>query len=164
MLGGMGLKARGQKGILVRYLVRLYQRGSIFKICQTGSLSTRKLTIGMCVAPGPIVITAAFTPPSDKVEDFNNWYGKEHYAMLAKCKGYLRSRRYRIHKTMSMKGKQAPMFLAIHEFEEGELDARGLGASVATEWGKKVMGGLVENQTDVWRMRGMGFGKLEREF
>lgn len=102
-------------------------------------------------------------PPKDQEEDFDLWYKNEHYRTLSECKGYLRTRRYRIHKTLSANGKQAPTFLTIHEFEDGELDGEGLGRSGSTEWSKKVMGGLVESEMAVWRMRG-GWGDLKAKF
>lgn len=124
------------------------------------SISELTPSVSPHVAPGKLAITAAMTPPKDQEEEFDRWYKQEHYGMLAKMKGYLRTRRYRISKTEGTTGREAPKFLAVHEFEDGELDGQRLGESVGTEWSKKVMGGLVESQIEVWKMRG-AWGDLE---
>lgn len=88
------------------------------------------------------MITAGMSPPKADEDDFNSWYTNEHYRTLSECKHYIRTRRYKITKTLAPPGTEAPTFLTMHEFdcEPGELDAEGLAKSGATEWSQRILG------------------------
>lgn len=127
--------------------------------------SMRKISANSIIAPARLIISAAMQPPKSQEDDFNDWYRDEHYRTLSECKHYVRTRRYKLAKTIAPPGDEAPTFLTIHEFDcgPGELDAEGLGKSGATEWSQKIMGNLEKNETKVWGKMG-GWGDIKAKF
>ncbi|TAQ84432.1 hypothetical protein B7494_g7246 [Chlorociboria aeruginascens] len=103
------------------------------------------------------IITAALQPPSAMEEEFHKWYHDEHYAELAKCKGYLRSRRYRLQKTVKYGGQEVqevPKYIAVHEFEGESFSLDDVDAAGETQWAKRMLGSMEKSEIGVWRVTG----------
>jgi hypothetical protein len=101
--------------------------------------------------PAPFLLSAALEPPPAATADFDAWYREEHIDVLKRAPGFVRSRRYELVKGTVLDAfvrsePEVPRFLALHEFEGEELPWKELGESAATEWAKKVMGGLVREE------------------
>jgi hypothetical protein len=80
------------------------------------------------------------------VQDYDDWYRKEHLEQLSKTPSWRRSGRYQLVFKKETVGapdsEKAPNWLTLHEFEEGSLPE---GEKVVvllpqTDWTKKVMG------------------------
>jgi hypothetical protein len=78
------------------------------------------------------------TPPD--VEDLNKWYEEEHMKDIMSVKGWIRTRRFKLHK--SFIGERAAHFLAIHEYTaDNELLTNAVKAQslVSSAWSQKVI-------------------------
>lgn len=93
----------------------------------------------------PYTLLVGVSLPSEAVEELDKWYEEEHIPMLAKVKGWVRTRRF-VLKDSAKIGSQAtagepPKFLAVHEWttspEEREATEEYKAAS-NTEWRAKL--------------------------
>lgn len=107
------------------------------------------------MSPGPasLVISAALTPATGTDADFDAWYKEEHYRTLSECKGYVRTRRYKL-KTQFRAEVEAPVYLALHEFDGDSLPMEDLGKTAETPWAKKVMGALEGSEIGAYKLFG----------
>lgn len=88
-------------------------------------------------------------------DDMERWYRDEHNAQMAREPGWVRSSRYKLVlqiKRDKSKAREAPRWMTLHEFGEGNT----LGIEVAplepvSEWTKKVMGDMASIEAYVWK-------------
>jgi hypothetical protein len=111
--------------------------------------------------PAKLVISAALSPAAGTDEDFDRWYKEEHYRTLAECKGYVRTRRYKLKTAMS--AKDIPTYLALHEFDGDTLPVEDLAKSGDTPWAKKIMGALAGQEVFVFSLIG-SWGDIKAKF
>ena len=103
--------------------------------------------------------------PSD-VQDWDDWYRKEHLDQISKIPGWRCTGRYQLvfkkETVGAPESENCPNWLTLHEFEDGSLSE---GEKVApmmpqTEWTKKVMGSATKvDAAKFGYLR--GFGDLE---
>lgn len=105
--------------------------------------------------PAKFLISAALEPPKDasSTADLDAWYRQEHISLLARAPGFVRSRRFKLTNATVIDKfqvgdvtKEAPRYLALHEFSGEVLPWKELQESAQTEWAKRVMGGLVKEE------------------
>lgn len=89
--------------------------------------------------PGKFIICSGLTPARGTDADFNAWYSKEHYRTVSECTGFVRTRRYR---GADGGDPGLPAYLTLHEFDGESLPEDELAKTAATEWAKRVLGGL----------------------
>ena len=84
---------------------------------------------------GQTIVAVAMEPAQGEEADFEDWYRKQHLDMLAMCKGYRRTTRYK------RLDDQQPRFLALHEYacEPEALPAEQIKQVRETEWSWKVV-------------------------
>ena len=84
---------------------------------------------------GHTIVCVAMEPKEGEEHDFDLWYRLQHLDMLAMCRGYRRTTRYR-----RLDGVK-PQYLALHEYacEASELPADQIKQVVATEWSQKII-------------------------
>ncbi|KZT30858.1 hypothetical protein NEOLEDRAFT_41327 [Neolentinus lepideus HHB14362 ss-1] len=107
--------------------------------------------------PG-IVVFNSMSLTADKEEEFHRWYHEEHIPMLAKCPGWIRSRRF-VLKSWDRTGQEGskdrtepPKFLAVHEWEsDAVFQTEEYKQSVSTEWMVKVLEGVVNKERRVFK-------------
>ncbi|KAF1985349.1 hypothetical protein K402DRAFT_334621 [Aulographum hederae CBS 113979] len=117
--------------------------------------------------PADLIISAALTPKPEIEADFNAWYEREHCAEIAKARGYVRTRRYKLLSAPAVldrftrsQNKLAPRYLAVHEFMDVDgqgFDMETLMKADETEWSKKIIPQLEVMEAGMFRM-GRGFG------
>ncbi|THX95839.1 alpha/beta hydrolase [Aureobasidium pullulans] len=74
-------------------------------------------------------------------KELDKWYEEEHIDMLAKVKGWLRTRRY---VTAAIDNKDEVEYMALHEYApENGLGGDEFKAAVETPWAKDIMTNLV---------------------
>jgi len=112
--------------------------------------------------PANLVISAALTPASGTDAEFDAWYKNEHYRTLAECRGYVRTRRYKLTKTTNV-DYNPPMYLALHEFQGEELPADDLDKSGATTWAIKIMSAVIGKEVGVYKLLG-SWGDIKAKF
>lgn len=97
---------------------------------------------------GKTLVCVAMEPAEGQDEDFEDWYRKQHLDMLAMCKNYRRTTRYK-----RIDGAK-PRFLALHEWAcgAGELPAGQVKQITETEWSRKVIGEAVVFERDVFEL------------
>lgn len=97
-------------------------------------------------------LVAVFIEPDDEA-DLDAWYRKQHLDMLAMCRGYRRSTRYRL----AGDGGSGPRFLALHEYAcaPAELPAEQIKQVRETEWSRIVIGKSKAFERDVWELIGV---------
>jgi len=106
---------------------------------------------GARAGPANLVISAALTPALGTDADFDAWYMEEHYGTLAECKGYVRTRRYKLREALRAEN-EPPVYLALHEFESESLPMEELAKTSETPWAKKVMGTLAGSEVGVYKL------------
>ena len=86
---------------------------------------------------GQTIVAVAMEPgPSEEQEkDREDWYRKQHLDMLAMCRGYRRTTRYK-----RLDGVK-PRYIALHEYacKPDELPADQIAQVRETEWSKKIL-------------------------
>ncbi len=87
------------------------------------------------IGPATLLLAVSMTPAEGTDEDFDKWYREEHLADLAKCSGYVRSRRFKTVRPHS--DLEAPDYAAFHEFVGEALPMEELKKTTETEWSKK---------------------------
>jgi hypothetical protein len=115
-------------------------------------------------------MAACLEPAPGTDADFDAWYRQEHCAELAKCTGYVRTRRYEL--TFARQNRlpanekkisEPPKYLALHEFDLEAPITEELMKTAETEWAKKVMGGCVRQEVGVYRVLN-AFGDVKAKF
>ncbi|KAK4543639.1 hypothetical protein LTR36_005284 [Oleoguttula mirabilis] len=94
---------------------------------------------------GQTIVCVAMEPAEGQDQDFEDWYRRQHLDMLAMCRGYRRTTRYK-----KLDG-QKPRYLALHEYacKADELPADQVKQVVATEWSQKIVGESLVFDRDV---------------
>ena len=84
---------------------------------------------------GHTIICVAMEPAEGQDEDFDEWYRKQHLDMLAMCRGYRRTTRYR------RVDSEKPRYLALHEYacKPDEMPGDQIKQVVSTEWSQKII-------------------------
>ncbi|KAK5123158.1 hypothetical protein LTR85_003356 [Meristemomyces frigidus] len=84
---------------------------------------------------GQTIVCVAMEPAEGQDHEFDEWYRKQHLDMLAMCRGYRRTTRYK-----KLDG-QKPRYLALHEYacKPDELPGDQIKQVVATEWSQKII-------------------------
>jgi hypothetical protein len=97
---------------------------------------------------GQTLVCVAMQPAEGEEQDFEDWYRKQHLDMLAMCRGYRRTTRYK-----RIDGK-TPQFLALHEYAcaPTELPAEQTKQVVSSEWSKKIIGEAKAFDRDVFEL------------
>ncbi|TFY79452.1 hypothetical protein EWM64_g4562 [Hericium alpestre] len=94
-------------------------------------------------APEIVIVSIDVKPEGE--EDFNRWYDEEHIPLLAKAKGWIRSRRFVLKDSGSLgteaSKKPAHKYLAVHEWVsvEGLPESEEYKAALHTPWRTKVI-------------------------
>ena len=84
---------------------------------------------------GQTIVCVAMEPAEGGDDEFDEWYKKQHLDMLAMCRGYRRSTRYK-----RLDGEK-PRYLALHEYacKASDLPGDQIKQVVSTEWSKKII-------------------------
>jgi hypothetical protein len=83
----------------------------------------------------PYIVSMTMDPPVHLVDDYHQWYLKEHIPMLMQIPGWRRILRYQ------QTDGPGPSFLAVHELESlAVFETDGFKAAVGTPWRDKVLG------------------------
>lgn len=109
------------------------------------------------------MLAVALTPSEGTDDDFDKWYREEHLADLAKCPGYVRSRRFKQLPGIPGAETESPEYIAFHEFEGEGLPMEELMKTTKTEWSAKHMSAVQKNETTVWKLIS-GFGEQNVDF
>ena len=103
--------------------------------------------------PAPVQLAVSMRVNEFDLEDFDNWYEREHTDMLSKIPGWLRSRRFRmvVGGINGMPPQGQMECLAVHDFEA----KNGLGgpehdAAVNTPWRDRIMSKIVSKERRLW--------------
>ncbi|KAI0052542.1 hypothetical protein FA95DRAFT_1553547, partial [Auriscalpium vulgare] len=95
--------------------------------------------------PAPVVVFVMSGMEPDAEDEFNRWYNEEHAPMLAKCPGWIRTRRF-VLKEAGYTGTDAaghpppPKYLGVHEWASLDHDqTKDHKAANSTPWREKVM-------------------------
>lgn len=94
------------------------------------------------------LVAVTIDPQPGEEADVENWYEREHFAMLAQCPHYVRGTRYQ-----ALGGTK---FLALHEWDcepEG-LPEEAIQETRETEWARRVLGGARGVEREVWGLLG----------
>ena len=83
--------------------------------------------------------------------DLDAWYRRQHLDMLAMCKGYRRTTRYK------RVGDASPRFLALHEYvcDAADFPTEQIEQVRQTEWSRDVLGKAKAFERDVWELIGV---------
>lgn len=97
---------------------------------------------------GQTIVCVAMEPAEGEDANFEDWYRKQHLDMLAMCRGYRRTTRYKRIDGVS------PRFLALHEYActPSELPADQVKQVASTEWSKKIVGEAKVFDRDVFEL------------
>lgn len=97
---------------------------------------------------GQTVVCVVMEPGQGAEADFDDWYRKQHLDMLAMCRGYRRTTRYK-----RIDG-QKPRYLALHEYAcaPTELPADQIKQVTQTEWSKKIIGEAQAFDRDIFTL------------
>lgn len=91
---------------------------------------------------GGVIKSTAIQPGEGMKEEFDRWYREEHLAQVSKMAGWRKSSRYELIFKVQSKGdpewKEAPKYLAIHEFEAGTKVER-MPQEQWTPWTKRMV-------------------------
>ncbi|KIW04514.1 uncharacterized protein PV09_04269 [Verruconis gallopava] len=123
---------------------------------------------GIKKGPGKLIISATMTPGSRaSAEDIEQFYEREHVAEIAKCPGYVRTRRFRwVDTTVLKEFERLPAdpiepgnsVVALHEFEGPYFPMEGLLKADETPWTARVLESLKKNGIEA------GFYRLKRVY
>ncbi|GAC96839.1 hypothetical protein PHSY_004423 [Pseudozyma hubeiensis SY62] len=96
--------------------------------------------------PTYIVTNSIDMIDSASQEEYNKWFAEEHIPMLAKVKGWRRSRRFTlIDAGVNGTGKSGeevvPKCLGLHEWDEAPEEEEQYRVACGTKWRKDVLGG-----------------------
>jgi len=97
---------------------------------------------------GQTIICVAMEPANGEDADFDEWYRKQHLDMLAMCRGYRRTTRYK-----RLDGT-TPRYLALHEYACAPSDVPGdqIKQVVSTEWSKRIIAEARAFDRDVFEL------------
>jgi hypothetical protein len=133
-----------------------------------GSLLSNDDKGGKKKGPAKLIISATMTPSSkDAAEDVDRFYEEEHVKEIAKCPGYVRTRRYRFVDTTVLKeferASAEPIepwvsVIALHEFEGPYLPMEGLIKADETPWTARVLESLKRGGVEA------GFFRLKKVY
>jgi hypothetical protein len=87
---------------------------------------------GAYAEPHRVLMIVAFRVPGGRQDEVERWYQQEHGPMLLRAPGWLRMRRYRLHR-----GAGGPLWthLALHELRDAAvLDSAERALARSTEW------------------------------
>lgn len=97
---------------------------------------------------GQTIICVAMEPAEGEETDFDEWYRKQHLDMLAMCRGYRRTTRYK-----RLDGT-TPRYLALHEYAcaPSEVPSDQIKQVTSTEWSKKIISEATAFDRDVFEL------------
>ncbi|KAI5835377.1 hypothetical protein K523DRAFT_336659 [Schizophyllum commune Tattone D] len=89
----------------------------------------------------------AITPADGAEGEFNKWYDEEYIGMMSKAPTWQSSARFRLHCT-STPEREAPKYLAIHEWEDAKaaMASEEYKAALSTPWREKVRSAGVKQE------------------
>jgi len=108
------------------------------------------------LGPAPFLLSAALKHTSDSAMD--EWYREEHVRLVSQTKGYRRTRRYKLASRSVLSAfersfPEAPVWLAIHEFDGSCVPWDQLALTDETEWAKKILPGILEADFGCFRLK-----------
>ena len=110
---------------------------------------------------GSVIKSTAIQPAKGMEEEIDRWYREEHLAQVSQIVGWRKSSRYElIFKVQSkddLEWKEAPKYLAIHEFDEGTKVER-IPREKWTPWTKRMVESSVLVDEGVFELM-WGFGE-----
>lgn len=103
-----------------------------------------------------MLLFAAISHADD--EKLDEWYRGEHVRTISECPGYRRTARYTNASRSILSAFQrsfpiAPKWLALHEFDGTVLPWKELAATDETDWGKKLVPGILEVDFGVFQLK-----------
>ncbi|EED79649.1 predicted protein [Postia placenta Mad-698-R] len=98
--------------------------------------------------PAPYVVFVGVETKPELEDEFNKWYDEEHFPMLAKVPGWIRSRRFVLADCNQMgqdaQKKQLPKYLAMYEWASLDVfETEEYKAALSTPWAAKIMANVV---------------------
>lgn len=120
------------------------------------------------------MVTAANEPAAGLDKEFDEWYRKQHLDMLSMVFGYRRSTRYNLLHPFPAKHTEKPQlalsfaaettrpfppaweegnlprYLAIHEWDDRNVDKQHATMPAKSEWAKRIVGTYKKYQREDW--------------
>lgn len=109
-----------------------------------------------------IIVFVSFDVQPGADDEMNRWYDEEHLPMLAKCPGWIRSRRFVLKEHNKIGGDAGkaenlgapPKYLAVHEWADArvfESLSEEYKAATSTPWREKVMETVTSKERRIFK-------------